>query len=420
MIDAFLQDLLQRTEEATVVNRLVGVALVVGASLLGYIIVRFLIFRYLWRLIEDKAPEWNRAFENRKVYRLSSYLVPLLLACILAPILVPSSSGSRTLFSVTIWTVTVILITWIFNNSMNALLDIYNTHEMSKSMPLTGLAQAIKIIVYIMSAFIVIAIMLDMPVIYFIAVFFALLTAASFVLKDPILGFMAGIQLAGNKMVAIGDRIQMPQYGVDGFLQEISLITVKIRNIDSTISTVPTYTMVSESFKNWNEVIESAGRRIKDPLYVDIRSLKVVDADMLERLHAVSELDDILAQVQTTSGETSLHLPAEASYERTNGNLTNLSLFRAYAIKYLTQHPGINAEQPISVHVLEGTDQGIPVEVWAFAVETIVPGFHRIRSEIFEHLFSMMPVFALEPFQSPTGDDLVERLGVERNVKRDE
>ena len=413
MLENVLEQLTQPSSSPTALDRLVGVGIVVAISLLGYLVARLLIFRYFARIAESKAPAWHHAFQQRKVYRLMAYLVPVIIAGILAPWLVPTSSGVRTVFAVTSWIASIILTTWIINNTLSALLDIYDGYEMSKSMPLNSLVQAVKVILYILAAFLVVATLLDLPVVYFIAGFFALVTAAGFVLKDPILGFMAGIQLAGNKMVEIGDRIEMPQYGVDGFLQEISLITVKIRNIDHTISTVPTYALVSESFKNWHDIIESTGRRIQEPLYVDVRSLKVVDDPMLMRLQSIPILAETLTLVRKTTKGYSLRLPPGASYDETSGNLTNLGLFRTYAIDYLHEHPGIYADQRISVHVLEGTDQGIPIEIWAYTRETIVPGFHRVRSEIFEHLFSMIPLFGLELYQSPTGSDLLTAISRE-------
>jgi miniconductance mechanosensitive channel len=214
------------------------------------------------------------------------------------------------------------------------------------------------------------------------------------VFHDPILNFIAGLQLAANKMVAIGDWIEVTEYGADGFVQEINLTAVKVQNWDMTITTLPTYTLVSKSFKNWRGMEESGGRRIKRAIYLDVRSIRPCTPQLLADLAGRPEVGIFLNRQSPASRQTPV---------------TNLGLFRAYLVDYLKHHAQINPKMLVMVRQLPPTEIGLPLELYAFIIQKELVAYEAVQADILEHCFTMLSIFGLVPFQDPTGND---RLGL--------
>jgi miniconductance mechanosensitive channel len=219
------------------------------------------------------------------------------------------------------------------------------------------------------------------------------------VFQDPILNFIAGIQLAANKMVAIGDWIQVPEYGADGLVLEINLTAVKVQNWDMTITTLPTYSLVSKSFRNWRGMYESHGRRIKRAVYLDVRSIQPSTPELLASLAGIEQLSPYLNGHQP---DWLAETPA-----------TNLGLFRLYLTEYLKCHPQINPKMLIVARQLDPTEHGLPLEIIAFAANKDFVPFETIQANVMEHIFVMLPSFGLLPYQDPTGNDW-SRAGVSK------
>jgi miniconductance mechanosensitive channel len=226
------------------------------------------------------------------------------------------------------------------------------------------------------------------------------------VFKDTILGFIASIQLSVNDMVRLGDWVSLPKYGADGDVIEINLTTVKVRNWDNTITTVPTYYFVSDSFKNWRGMQQSGGRRIKRALNLKISSIKLCDEEMLKRYAQIELAQPHIhkKQLEIAAHNEKYEVDVEASI--VNGRrMTNIGIFRAYIQNYLARNPNVNQEMTSMVRQLDPTEHGVPLEVYCFSKIKTWVEYEGIQSDIFDHIFAVAPFFDLEIFESPAGSD---------------
>ena len=297
------------------------------------------------------------------------------------------------------------------NALMSAGLAIYRTYEISKTFPIMSFVQIAKLILYVLGAITVLSLVLDKSPLTFFAGLGAMAAVLMFVFKDPILGFVAGIQLSANKMVSVGDWIEVPKYAVDGDIIEISLTTVKIRNFDKTITTIPTQSLINDSFKNWRGMKETGGRRIKRALHVDVASVKFCDAEMLSRF---SRIQFIAAHIAAKNSELSEFNTAQGVDTSTlvNGrHMTNIGTFRAYIAAYLRAHPQISSRLTFLVRQLEPTEHGLPLEIYVFTTTTNWLEYETIQSDIFDHILAVATEFDLTLFQNPTGADFVTIIG---------
>ena len=270
------------------------------------------------------------------------------------------------------------------------------------NVPLRGVFQAIKIVLYLLAALIIISITISKEPMYVITGMSAAAAVFMLIFKDPILGFAAGIQLASNKLLKIGDWITMPSHGADGTVIDITLTTVRVQNFDNTIVNVPAYDLVSRPFQNWNGMLQSGARRIQRAIYVDLETIQFLDEEMFKRLSKIKLLKDYLtsksAEIRAFNAE---HNVKESVL---NGrHLTNIGTFRQYAAEYLRSLPTVDHRQTCMVRQLAAGASGLPLEIYCFTATTDWLKYEGIQSDIFDHLYSVMPEFGLYPFQQPTG-----------------
>jgi miniconductance mechanosensitive channel len=226
------------------------------------------------------------------------------------------------------------------------------------------------------------------------------------VFKDPIMGLVAGIQLSANDMLAVGDWLEMPKYGADGDVIDIGLTTVKVSNWDRTITTIPTYALISDSFKNWRGMSESGGRRIKRSINIDAGSVHFLNEDELARLHKAKLLGPYLDQKVSEIERYNSELHADLTSLVNGRRLTNLGTFRAYLNEYLRNHPQIHQGMTLMVRQMQPTPEGIPVEIYAFTNTTAWVAYEGIQSDLFDHILAVLPEFGLRVHQTPTGYDM--------------
>ena len=230
------------------------------------------------------------------------------------------------------------------------------------------------------------------------------------VFKDTILSFTAGVQISSNDMLRVGDWIEMPQVGADGFVVDIALHTVKVQNWDKTITTIPTWRLMSESFKNWRGMFSSGGRRIKRMLRLDTNLVRFLTAEEIDRLARIALLQPYLEgkkqEVQHTNAALRERLGEYAVEPANQRRLTNIGTFRAYVDAYVRAHPGIHQDMLLIVRTLEPTGEGVPLELYCFTATTAWVEYERIQGDIFDHLIAILPEFGLGLYQSPTGKDI--------------
>lgn len=294
---------------------------------------------------------------------------------------------------------------------LDTLEDISNANPAGKRLPLRGIFQSIKLIGATVVIILAIALLIGKSPIILFSGLGAMTAVLLLIFKDPLLGLVAGIQLSANKMLAVGDWLEMPKYGADGDVVDINLTTVKIRNWDKTITTVPTYALISDSFKNWRGMSEAGGRRIKRAINIDATSVHFLTEDDINRLRKAqllshyieNKLTEIKAHNETNKVDVS---------SATNGRrLTNLGTFRAYLDAYLKANKHIHTEMTRMVRQLHPGAEGIPLEIYAFTNNTAWVAYENIQADIFDHIFAVLPEFGLRVYQSPTGYDM-QQMGL--------
>ena len=290
-----------------------------------------------------------------------------------------------------------------FFSMLNFLQHFIKLRFSSINFPLQGLIQTIKLIASIFIGLIVISILLDESPVIILSGFGAVSAVILLVFKDLILGLTAGIQLSANKMLSVGDWLEMPKYGANGNVIDIELTTVKVRNWDKTITTIPTYVLISDSFKNWRGMSEAGGRRIKRSVLIEISTIQFLTEEMLGEMKKVRLITDYLDdKIQVIKNVNQLNSSVPLNGRR----LTNLGTFRAYLSAYLKAHPQIRQDMTLFVSQLESRSEGLPIQVYAFTTTTDWIAYEDIQSDIFDHIFSVLPEFGLRAHETPTGSDV--------------
>ena len=227
------------------------------------------------------------------------------------------------------------------------------------------------------------------------------------VFKDSIMGFVSGVQLSANDMLKVGDWIAMPKYGADGTVIEVTLNTVKVRNWDNTITTIPPYLLVSDSFQNWRGMRESGGRRVKRSINIDMTSIRFCTPEMLERYKRIDLLKDYIARTQQRVEEYNRQHDIPSGEDKINGlHQTNIGVFRNYLNLYLRQNERVNQNMMVLVRQLQPTEQGLPMELYFFTDTVDWVPYEGIQADVFDHVLAVIPEFDLRVFQNPSGNDL--------------
>lgn len=333
------------------------------------------------RRYTKRAPhQWNTLLMKRKVVHHLIHVLPGILVYFLLPL--AFVRGKEILdFSQKICAVYIIAaILFTINGLLLVMLDVYNAKDKQKSRPMKGFVQVLQVLLFFIGGIIIIAVLLDKSPMTLFAGLGASAAVLMLVFKDSILGFVAGVQLSANDMLRIGDWISLPNDTANGTVEEITLNTVKIRNWDNTISTVPPYTLVNNSFQNWREMQESGGRRVNKNIYLDMTTLKFCTPDML----------DVIRK----------DVPLMADYQPAEGEVpTNAQLYRIYIERYLRSLPVVNQDLDLIISQKEPTTYGVPVQVYFFSRNKVWKEYERIQSDIFDHLLVMVGKFDLKLYQ---------------------
>ena len=289
--------------------------------------------------------------------------------------------------------------------------EIYESYPISKDRPLKGIVQVLQIVVYVVGTIMLIGNLVDQSPMILLSGLGAMSAVLLLVFKDSILGLVASLQLTANDMVRVGDWIEMPAYGADGDVIEVALHTVKVQNFDKTITTIPTYKLIADSFKNWRGMAESGGRRIKRAIHIDQASIRFLSDQEIEKLRRFALLKEHFTQKQQELDEAARSLGDEAKFDVNRRRLTNIGVFRAYVRNYLRSHPDLHADMTLLVRQLKPGPEGLPIEVYCFTKTTEWLAFEDVQSDIFDHIFAILGEFGLRVYQKPTGADLAGLKG---------
>ncbi len=352
--------------------------------------------------VQRSKTKWDDFLYQRRVFSRLSHLAPGLVIYFTAYLFPPVADSIQRLSIVYM----IIAGLAVLNSLLSAVNDIYDTFRIARQKPIKGYIQIIKIFLTIVIGVVALSVLMNREPWLFLSGFGAMTAIIILVFKDTILGLVASIQLSSYDMVRIGDWIEMPKYGADGDVVDVSLLTIKIQNWDKTITTIPAYTLISDSFKNWRGMQESGGRRIKRPVYLDMTSVKFCDEEMLRRFEKYQLITDYIKKKRSEIAEYNKANNIDTS-ELINGrNLTNLGTFRAYVAAYLHHHPKIHQGLTFLIRHLPPTEKGLPLEIYVFSNDQVWAHYEAIQADIFDHILAVVPMFDLRIFQLPSGYDI--------------
>ena len=381
-----------------------GIILVVilAIAFLGDAICRHIILTAVARLVKKTKATWDDIVFDRKVLTHVSHLVAPIVLYILLPLAI-SNLGLLS-FIQRICMIYIIAVFLKFISSLlTALFHVYSEKEQFRDRPLKGLLQTVQVILFFIGGIIIVSILIDKSPMVLLTGLGASAAVLMLVFKDSIMGFVSGIQLSANNMLRVGDWIQMPKYGADGTVIEVTLNTVKVRNWDNTITTIPPYALVSDSFQNWRGMQESGGRRIKRSIRIDMNSVKFCTPEMLAKYKKIQLLKDYIEETEKVIEDYNKEHGIDNSILVNGRRQTNLGVFRAYLTNYLKSLPTVNQDLTCMVRQLQPTEQGIPLELYFFsAIKAWVP-YEGVQADVFDHVLAIIPEFDLHVFQNHTG-----------------
>ncbi len=371
-------------------------------------ILRTLVLGAFTRLAKRTKNTWDDLIVEKKIINKLVHIVPAIIIYALLPVAFTKTENPELLDFLErmcqIYMIAVIL--RFINSLLNLISEIFYRKAELKNKPLKGFIQVIQIILIFIGVIIIIGLFINQSPTKLIAGLGASAAILSLVFKDTLMGFVAGIQLSANDMLRPGDWITMPKYGADGDVIEVTLNTVKVRNFDKTITTIPPFALVNDSFQNWRGMTESGGRRVKRSVYIDMNSVIFCTEEMLEKFRHIALIRDYIDGKEDELKEYNETHHIDNSVLVNGRRQTNLGIFRAYLERYLKNHPDISKDLTCMVRHLQPTDKGIPIELYFFTATTSWIPYENIQADVFDHILAIIPEFYLSVFQNVSGKDL--------------
>lgn len=387
----------------------IGLVVILCAAVISHYLAKHQLLFFARQWANKTKNTFDDLLVEQKVFARVASLVPSILVIFLAPYLIPSDQLVYHLLMLLVR----IAICFQVAQSFSALLNVFNrmyrdtAHE--KYIPLNSTIQVIKLLIYLVATILAISFLVDRSPVYLLSGLGALTAVLLLVFQDTIKGLVASIQISANRMVAPGDWVELPTYGADGDVIEIGLNTVKIQNFDKTITTVPTYALISGSFKNWRDMFNSGGRRIKRAIIIDISSIRFYQSQDIDELSNVKLIQDYLTNKRQEIAAWCEKKGIDDCDAINARQLTNIGTFRAYIEAYLKSHEKVHQDMTCMVRQLPATATGLPLELYFFSNDQVWVNYEKIQADIFDHLYAMAPVFDLRVFQHPSGYDWREQ-----------
>ncbi|TCO91596.1 miniconductance mechanosensitive channel [Bacteroides heparinolyticus] len=391
---------------ADTLDQFVAFAVVLIIAFTADALCRGILLRIVPRLVKRTKASWDDIVFDRKVMvHLSRMAAPVIIFYFVPVAFAETNSFTLDLILRFCRIYIIISLLSFINSLLKAVYNVYSEREQFRDRPLKGMLQTMQVILWFVGIIIVVSILIGKSPLSLLAGLGASAAILMLVFKDSIMGFVSGVQLSANDMLKVGDWIAMPKYGADGTVIEVTLNTVKVRNWDNTITTIPPYLLVSDSFQNWRGMRESGGRRVKRSINIDMTSVKFCTPEMLDKYRKIRLLKDYVDQTEQVVKQYNEEHGIDNSILVNGRRQTNLGVFRAYLTAYLQSLPDINQELTCMVRQLQPTDHGIPMELYFFcALKDWVP-YEAVQSDVFDHVLAIIPEFDLQVFQSPSGRD---------------
>lgn len=385
---------------------LAGYLIITGSITVVSITVNYAARRYILHfisaLIAKSRSEWDDILLQSKFFHMLSHIVPAFVIYYSASLLPTFTLWIQRLavsYMIVIGLLTI-------NAFLNGVVIIYQRRDISRHRPIKGYVQVLKIFVFILGSIFIISILVERSPVKLLGSIGALTAILLLVFKDTILGLVASVQISMNNMIRIGDWIEMPKYDADGDVIDISLHTVKVRNWDKTITAIPAYAFISDSFKNWRGMTESGGRRIKRAIYIDVNSIKFCTDAMLETYEQFQVIREYIRSKREDIHRYNIEHGFDSTENINRRSLTNIGTYRAYITHYLKNHPKIHQQLTFLVRQLPPGEHGLPIEIYVFTTDIVWANYEAIQADIFDHLLAIAPQFDLRIFQIPSGHDV--------------
>lgn len=383
-----------------------GFTVVIILAIISFFIAKQILVNGFSRLASKSKSDWDDKLMDRRVFHRLSFLAPALVIHSLTSLVIPERASAIGIIELGAELYIMTMVMLVFFSTLDAVNDIYQSYTISRTRPIKSFLQVIKIVIVIVFVIVVVTlIFMQNKGFGWLAGLGAFSAVLLLVFRDPILGFTGGLQLAFNDMLRIGDWIEMPKYGADGNVIEINLTTVKVQNWDKTVTNIPTYALATDSYKNWRGMEESGGRRIKRSIMLDVNSIRFCTDEMLDRFKKIEHVGKYVSKTEDAIKKYNEENNIDNSILVNGRRQTNLGVFRAYLKGYLKNHPKINQDMTFLVRQLQPNEKGLPMEVYVFSKVQAWADYEDIQSDIFDHIFAVIPQFDLKVFQIPSGSD---------------
>ncbi|MGL2966096.1 mechanosensitive ion channel family protein [Flavobacterium sp. XGLA_31] len=370
-----------------------------------FLIFRFLLVRTLIILARKTKTKFDDLLVSNKTAKYIAHLIPLLFIYKCVPIILENFVYWESIFGKLVGIYIVLLSLWITKTIFHALRDHLKQNPRYSDKPIDSYIQVIMIVLWIFGFFIIVSKIFDISTTSMLGTFGAISAIVILIFRDTILGFVASVQVSLNDMVRIGDWITFDKFGADGDVIEINLATVKVRNFDNTTTTIPTYSMISDSFRNWRGMLNSDGRRIKRHILIKANSIRFLNEKELQELKKIELVSNYIEHRQTEIDKFNKNHNVDKSVLINGRNMTNFGLFRKYITQYLSQYPGLNKDMILLCRQLQPTPQGVPLEIYTFSNDKRFENYEYIMADIFDHIFASVRYFDLKVYELPSDKD---------------
>ncbi|MEI6696737.1 MAG: mechanosensitive ion channel domain-containing protein [Bacteroidota bacterium] len=412
MLHDWLMDIGLNDSAAIVLKGVIIVISLLVLSVFVFYITRKIIVRILHEIAKRTENTWDDIMVERRVFHRLANIAPAVMLHSLIPTMMIDYITWTVILQAALEIYIVLIIIMVMDAFFSALIEIYQNFEISKFKPIKAYVQILKIIVYLISGIIIISILINKSPVYLLTGLGAISAVMMLIFKDTLLGLVASIQLSSNDMLRHGDWITINKFGADGTVMDINLTTVKIENFDKTITTIPTYSLISDAFQNWRGMEESGVRRIKRSIILNMNSVKFCTPEMLEKFAKVHLIKQYITETQKELQDYNKTMQFDNNEVINGKRQTNLGVFRAYVQAYLYSNPHLSKTNSIIVRQLQPTERGLPIEVYAFSTILEWEKYEDLMADIFDHILAVVPEFELQLFQNPSGSDFKSLVNV--------
>lgn len=388
---------------AAYLGLLINIAILYAICYVIYIVFRFILVTIMAVVAKKTKTKFDDLLVSNETAKYISLLIPLVYVYKSVPIILKEFNSWEAIFGRLVGVYIILLLLWIIRTVFNALRDHLKTIPAYSDKPIDSYIQVIMIILWILGITVIVSKLFDLNSDKILSILGAISALIILIFRDTILGFVASVQVTINDMVRIGDWITMDKFGADGDVIEINLATVKVRNFDNTTTTIPTYSLISDSFRNWRGMIDADGRRIKRHILIKSTSIRFVREEELDSFKQIQLIKTYIEKKQLDISKYNQTNQIDKSLSLNGRNLTNFGLFRKYLTNYLENYPGLNKDMILLCRHLQPTSQGIPLEIYAFTKDKRFENYEYIMSDIFDHILASVVYFDLEIFEMPSG-----------------